>query len=77
MERLLFVVALFGVAGSLRPTIALLSSPLLVWLFWGRPLRDWSLAVVVGGATVALWAAPTIALTGGWRTCTGAPATRW
>jgi hypothetical protein len=64
--RLLAVVALFGVAGSLRPTIPLLSSPLLVWLFWRRPLRDWSLAVAVGAVSVAAWAAPTIALSGGW-----------
>jgi Protein of unknown function (DUF2723) len=64
--RLMLVVALFGLAGSLRPTIPLLSSPLLVWLFWGRPLRDWALALVVGVASVAVWAAPMIALTGGW-----------
>ena len=64
--RLLLVVALFGIAGSLRPTIPLLSSPLLVWLFWRRPLRDWSLALVVGAASVAVWAAPAIALSGGW-----------
>ncbi len=64
--RLLLVVALFGLAGSLRPTIPLLSSPLLVWLFWRRPLRDWLFAVVVGAASVAVWAAPAIALSGGW-----------
>ncbi len=64
--RLLLVVAAFGLAGSLRPTIPLLSSPLLVWLFWGRPVRDWALAVIVGVASVAVWAAPMIAMTGGW-----------
>jgi hypothetical protein len=64
--RLLLVVAAFGLAGSLRPTIPLLSSPLLVWLFWGRPARDWALAFVVGVAAVAAWAAPLVALSGGW-----------
>jgi Protein of unknown function (DUF2723) len=64
--RLLLVVAAFGLAGSLRPTIPLLSSPLLVWLFWGRPFRDWALAVIVGVASVAVWAAPMIAMSGGW-----------
>lgn len=64
--RLVLVVAAFGLAGSLRPTIAALGSPLLVWLFWRRPPRDWLLAVAVGIAAVAAWAAPTIALSGGW-----------
>ena len=62
----LVVVALFGLAGSLRPTIPLLSSPLLVWLFWGRPARDWLLAIATGLSAVALWAAPLIQFTGGW-----------
>lgn len=66
IARLLVVVAAFGLAGSLRPTIAALGSPLLVWLFWGRPARDWLLAVLVGVAVVAAWAAPTVVLTGGW-----------
>jgi len=64
--RLLLVVAGFGLAGSLRPTIPALCSPLLVWLFWRRPARDWALAVAVGLAAVAAWAIPTIALSGGW-----------
>jgi hypothetical protein len=64
--RLLLVVAAFGLAGSLRPTIAALGTPLLVWLFRGRPLRDWLLAAAVGAAAVAAWAIPTVALTGGW-----------
>jgi hypothetical protein len=62
----LAVVAAFGLAGSLRPTIPLLGSPLLVWLFWGRPPRDWLLAFTTGVAAVALWAAPLIAVSGGW-----------
>ncbi len=66
LGRLLLVVAAFGLAGSLRPTIPLLSSPLLIWLFWGRPLRDWLLALIVGLACVAVWAAPMIASSGGW-----------
>jgi hypothetical protein len=66
LSRLLAVVAAFGAAGALRPTIPLLSSPLLVWLFWRRPLRDWALAVAVGASAVAAWAAPLIAAVGGW-----------
>jgi hypothetical protein len=62
----LLLVAAAGLAGSLRPTIALLAAPLLIWSYWRRPLRDWLLAVVVGAAAVAVWLVPTVLLTGGW-----------
>ncbi|WP_428262671.1 protein O-mannosyl-transferase family [Haliangium sp.] len=62
----LLLVAAFGLAGSVRPTISLLSSPVLVWVFWGRPWRDWLLAAAVGVAAVAAWYAPLIAYSGGW-----------
>ncbi len=62
----LAVVALCGVLGSLRPTIALLNAPLLLWLFWGRPPRDWLVACGVGLLSVAAWYAPMVHATGGW-----------
>ena len=64
--RLLLLVMAFGLAGSVRPTIALLSSPMLIWAFWGRPLRDWALALPTGIAAVAAWYGPLVLRSGGW-----------
>lgn len=50
-----------GLCGSLRQTIPLLASPLLIWALRGRPMRDWWLAAAAGALGVALW---TLAL--GW-----------
>ena len=50
-------------AGSIRPTLALLSAPLLVWVLWGRRPAHWLAAIAVGAATVALWAALALAQT--------------
>lgn len=61
----LLLVAAFALAGSVRPTIPLLSSPLLVWVFWGRALRDWVLAFVVGVAAVLAWYVPLVIAAGG------------
>jgi hypothetical protein len=64
-ERFALVVA-FGLAGAVRPTIAALSFPLLVWAFWGRPLRDWAIAIAVGIGSVLLWYVPLVASVGGY-----------
>lgn len=62
--RLLLVFA-FALAGSVRPTISFLSSPLLVWVFWGRGFKDWCLAAMVGVSTVLAWYAALIHFAGG------------
>jgi hypothetical protein len=64
--RLLLLVAAFGLAGSIRPTIPLLCSPLLVWLLWRRPWLDWLQASLVGLSAVAAWLVPLVWLVGGW-----------
>lgn len=61
----LALVALFGLVGMVRPTIPFLASPLLVWVFWGRPLREWVAALGVGLTSVVLWYIPLIQLSGG------------
>ena len=63
--RVLLVVAIFAIAGSVRPTIPLLSSPLLLWLFWRRPKLDWVLAAVTGIGIVVAWYALLISMSGG------------
>ncbi|RMH38754.1 MAG: DUF2723 domain-containing protein, partial [Deltaproteobacteria bacterium] len=70
-SRLLLVIA-FGLAGSVRPTIPLLSSPLLVWVFWRRPVRDWVIAMGTGVAATASWYVPLIVASGGWELYTRA-----
>ena len=66
LRRVLLVVAAFGLAGSIRPTIPTLLSPLLVWLLWGRPLRDWAAGALAGAISVAVWFVPLVLVTGGW-----------
>ena len=55
----------FGLAGSLRPTIPLLCSPLLVWVAWGQPLGRWVQAVISGLVGTLAWYLPTAWATGG------------
>ncbi|MEE2829591.1 MAG: hypothetical protein VX498_10415, partial [Myxococcota bacterium] len=62
---LLLVIA-FGLAASLRPTLCLLGIPMLTWVFWGRPWRDWAIALPTGIVAVLLWYGPLIAASGGW-----------
>lgn len=64
--RLLLLVAAFGLSGAVRPTIPLLSSPVLLWVFWRRPWRDWVLALIMGVAAVSAWYAPLVVHSGGW-----------
>lgn len=61
----LLLVAFFGGVGMVRPTIPFLASPLLVWVFWGRPLREWAAALVVGVSSVLVWYIPLVQLSGG------------
>ncbi len=63
--KLLLIVAAFAFSGSVRPTLPLLLSPLLLWLFWRRPILDWLLAVMVGTATIASWYSILIVASGG------------
>lgn len=65
-RRLLLLAIAFGLAGSVRPTVSLLTSPALVWALWGRPWRDWIWAGMAGAATVLAWLVPLVALSGGW-----------
>lgn len=65
-RRVLLVAAVFGLAGSVRPTVVALGFPLLVWLLWRRPLLEWLLVFLVGLATTAMWFVPVVELTGGW-----------
>jgi len=62
---LLRLACAFGIAGSLRPTIPLLCSPLLLWVLWGHPIRSWILAGLAGLAGTLLWYIPTVELSGG------------
>jgi len=55
----------FGLAGSLRPTIPLLCSPLLIWVAWGRPLSAWVSTVVSGLLGTLIWYVPTVWASGG------------
>jgi hypothetical protein len=63
--RLLLVMA-FALAGSVRPNIPLLLSPMLLWVFWRRPWKEWLLALFVVSVTAFLWAVPVVVLSGGW-----------
>ncbi len=65
LVRSVAIAAAFGLAGSVRPTIPLLMSPALVWLLWGRPIREWAAAAVAGGVAVAAWMVPLIQMSGG------------
>ncbi len=53
----LLLVAGTALAGSVRPTVALLTAPVLIWVFWGRRSLHWGAALAVGVATVASWTA--------------------
>ncbi|MCK6528173.1 hypothetical protein L6R50_11655 [Myxococcota bacterium] len=44
-----------GLCGSLRQTIPLLATPILIWALWGRSARDWLLAGAAGAVGVGLW----------------------
>jgi len=55
----------FGLAGSLRPTIAALNAPLLLWVFWGTPVRTWCGGAVAGGLATLSWYIPTVLYSGG------------
>lgn len=63
--RLLLAAAL-ALAGSVRPNIPLLLSPLLVWVYWRRPGREWLPALGLGLLTTLLWFVPLVAMSGGW-----------
>ena len=65
--RLFSLVVAFGLAGAVRPTIALLNAPLLLWLFWRQPRKHWLSAGLIGGLTVAAWFVPLVLLSGGWQ----------
>jgi hypothetical protein len=58
--------ALIGLGGSLRPTLIVVMLPVLVWVLWGRPLRQWALAALAGTVAVASWFLPLLAVCGGW-----------
>lgn len=62
---LLLLALAFGLAGSLRPTISLLCSPLLLWVAWGHPLRTWVFTVVSGLLGTLAWYVPTVWASGG------------
>ena len=66
LARRLLLVAAFALAGAVRPNIPLLLSPMLLWVFWRRPWKDWLLALFVGVLAVSLWAVPLVAFSGGW-----------
>ena len=63
-QAILLAVA-FGLAGSLRPTIAALNAPLLLWVFWGKPVRAWCGGAVAGGVATLSWYIPTVLYSGG------------
>jgi hypothetical protein len=64
--RRLLLVAGFALAGAIRPNIPLLCAPLLLWVFWRQPLKEWALAALVGLGTVVLWMVPLVVASGGW-----------
>jgi hypothetical protein len=66
LARRLLLVAAFALVGAVRPNIPLLLSPMLLWVFWRRPWKDWLRALFVGALAVSLWAVPLVAVSGGW-----------
>lgn len=65
-SRALLLSAAFALAGSLRPPLPLLLSPLLLWALWRQPLRVWLLSALLGAALVGAYLLPTLAAAGGW-----------
>ena len=56
----------FGLSGSLRPTIAALNAPVLIWAFWRRRPGTWLAGAAAGALGVLVWLLPTIQLAGGY-----------
>jgi len=65
-RRWLLPVAAFASAGPVRPNIPLLSAPMLLWVFWRQPWREWLLALLLDAATVLARSMPLILLSRGW-----------
>jgi hypothetical protein len=66
IARRLLLVVVFALAGAVRPNIPLLLSPMLLWVFWRRPWKEWLLALFVGALALSLWAVPLVTFSGGW-----------
>lgn len=69
---LVLAVAALAGAGALRPNIAALGAPLVLWLLWRRPLQDWLLGLGAAALVTAAWALPALAAGGGWDSYTRA-----
>jgi hypothetical protein len=66
LARRLLLVAGFALAGAVRPNIPLLLSPLLIWAWWRRPLKELGLAVLAGLVMLSVWIIPFLAWSGGY-----------